>query len=177
MLRCGARYIAGVRAKTHIVSARGAGLFPVQSGVRMAAQMSSLEGTKTLQNLKEAFAAETLARSRYHFFAQRAEVEGYSEVAAAFRDVAKSEEAQAMGHLEWLQEHGDPVSNAPMGSTRENLDCAIVGEAQDAGLNESAAQTAASEGLDVAADWFETVQKADAKHKARFEKTLANLSD
>ena len=30
---------------------------------------------------------------------QRADLEGYSEVAAAFRDVASSEEAQAMGHL------------------------------------------------------------------------------
>ena len=35
---------------------------------------------------------------------------------------------QAMGHLEWLQEFGDPVSNQPMGSTKENLNCAIVGE-------------------------------------------------
>jgi hypothetical protein len=33
-----------------------------------------------------------------------------------------------MGHLEWLQEFGDPVSNQPMGSTKENLNCAIVGE-------------------------------------------------
>ena len=32
--------------------------------------MSSLEGTKTHQNLKEAFAGEALARMRYRFFAQ-----------------------------------------------------------------------------------------------------------
>jgi hypothetical protein len=47
-------------------------------------------------------------------------------VAAAFREVAASEEAQAMGHLEFLQEFGDPVSNQPMGSTKDNLNCAIV---------------------------------------------------
>jgi len=46
------------------------------------------------QNLREAFAGESLARARYLFFAQRADVEGYSEVAAAFRQVAASEEAQ-----------------------------------------------------------------------------------
>jgi rubrerythrin len=62
---------------------------------------------------------------------QRADVEGYSEVAAAFREVAASEEAQAMGHLEWLQEFGDPVSNEPMGSTKDNLTCAIAGESHD----------------------------------------------
>ena len=32
--------------------------------------MSSLEGTKTLQNLKDAFAAESLSRMRYLYFAQ-----------------------------------------------------------------------------------------------------------
>jgi hypothetical protein len=74
----------------------------------------------------QAFAAEALAKIRYKYFAQRADVEGYSEVAAAFREVAASEEAQAMGHLEFLQEFGDPVSNQPMGSTKDNLNCAIV---------------------------------------------------
>ena len=74
----------------------------------------------------QACAAEALAKSRYKYFAQRADVEGYSEVAAAFREVSASEEAQAMGHLEFLQEFGDPVSNQPMGSTKDNLNCAIV---------------------------------------------------
>eukprot|EP00802_Teleaulax_amphioxeia_P032110 Tamp_35861.p2 GENE.Tamp_35861~~Tamp_35861.p2 ORF type:complete len:165 (+),score=54.08 Tamp_35861:56-496(+) len=141
-----------------------------------ARQMSSLEGTKTLQNLREAFAGESLARARYLFFAQRADVEGYSEVAAAFRQVAASEEAQAMGHLEWLQEFGDPVSNQPMGSTKENLNCAIVGETHDADvLNAEAAKTAKAEGLEDAAYWFETVQGADTQHKNRFAKALKEV--
>jgi len=51
-----------------------AGAMP--SARRGARQMSSLEGTKTLQNLKEAFAGESLARMRYLFFAQVCVVKG-----------------------------------------------------------------------------------------------------
>lgn len=48
-----------------MTSARGA-----VRGAQGFRQMSSLEGSKTLQNLKEAFAAESLARMRYKYFAQ-----------------------------------------------------------------------------------------------------------
>ena len=39
--------------------------------------MPSLGGTKTEQNLKDAFAGESQANRRYLYFAQKADVEGY----------------------------------------------------------------------------------------------------
>jgi rubrerythrin len=48
--------------------------------------MKSLNGTKTHQNLKEAFAGESQANRRYLYFAKVADVEGQPEIAGLFRD-------------------------------------------------------------------------------------------
>ena len=53
--------------------------------------MAELKGTKTHDNLKEAFAGESQANRRYLWFAQKADVEGYPDVAALFRSVAEGE--------------------------------------------------------------------------------------
>src|SRR5439155_255968 len=47
--------------------------------------MPKLQGSKTHDNLKEAFAGESQANRRYLYFAQKADVEGYPDVAALFR--------------------------------------------------------------------------------------------
>ncbi len=48
----------------------------------------SLKGSKTEDNLKEAFAGESQANRRYLYFAAKADVEGYNDVAAVFRSTA-----------------------------------------------------------------------------------------
>jgi rubrerythrin len=53
--------------------------------------MPSLKGTETEQNLKDAFAGESLANRRYLYFAQKADVEGFKDVAAVFRSTAEGE--------------------------------------------------------------------------------------
>ena len=45
----------------------------------------SLKGSNTEQNLKDAFAGESQANRRYLYFASKADVEGYNDVAAVFR--------------------------------------------------------------------------------------------
>ncbi|PWB59943.1 MAG: rubrerythrin, partial [Betaproteobacteria bacterium] len=47
--------------------------------------MKPLKGTKTHQNLKDAFAGESQANRRYLYFANKADVEGNNDVAALFR--------------------------------------------------------------------------------------------
>ena len=81
----------------------------------------SLEGTKTHENLKEAFAGESQANRRYLYFAQKADVEGYPDVAALFRSVAEGETGHAFGHFDFLAEVGDPVTGVPVGATEDNL--------------------------------------------------------
>ena len=41
----------------------------------------ALKGSKTEQNLKDAFAGESQANRRYLYFAAKADVEGYNDVA------------------------------------------------------------------------------------------------
>ena len=90
--------------------------------------MASLDGTKTHENLKEAFAGESQANRRYLWFAQKADVEGYPDVAALFRSVAEGETGHAHGHLEYPAEVGDPASGEPIGDTEENLKASVAGE-------------------------------------------------
>jgi len=66
--------------------------------------MPDLEGSKTHDNLKEAFAGESQANRRYLYFAQKADVEGYPDVAALFRSVAEGETGHAFGHFDFLAE-------------------------------------------------------------------------
>lgn len=90
--------------------------------------MAKLHGTKTHENLKEAFAGESQANRRYLWFAQKADVEGYPDAAALFRSVAEGETGHAHGHLEYLAEVGDPASGEPIGDTEQNLKASIAGE-------------------------------------------------
>ena len=83
--------------------------------------MPHLKGSKTEANLKEAFAGESQANRRYLYFAQKADVEGYPDVAALFRSVAEGETGHAFGHFDFLAEIGDPVTGEPVGATEDNL--------------------------------------------------------
>ena len=81
-----------------------------------------LKGTKTEQNLKDAFAGESQANRRYLYFANKADVEGQNDVAALFRSTAEGETGHAHGHLEFLENgSGDPATGLPIGSSRQNL--------------------------------------------------------
>ena len=51
----------------------------------------SLKGSKTEQNLKDAFSGESQANRRYLYFAQKADIEGFNDVAAVFRSTAEGE--------------------------------------------------------------------------------------
>src|SRR5229473_1142003 len=121
--------------------------------------MPSLKGTETEQNLKEAFAGESQASRRYLYFAQKANVEGFNDVAAVFRSTAEGETGYAHGNLEYLEEVGDPATGKQIGPTGDNLKAAI-------------ASVTRQEGFDEIADWFETLAKAGKSHAGRFKKAL-----
>jgi len=135
--------------------------------------MPSLKGTETEQNLKEAFAGESQASRRYLYFAQKADVEGFNDVAAAFRSTAESETGHAHGHLEYLEEMGDLATGKPIGSTGDNLKAAIASETHEyTDVYPGMARVARQEGFDEIADWFETLAKAGKSHAGRFQKAL-----
>ena len=137
----------------------------------------SLKGSKTEENLKAAFAGESQANRRYLYFAQKADVEGYNDVAAVFRSTAEGETGHAHGHLEYLEEVGDPATGKPIGETIANLESAIQGETHEyTDMYPGMAKTARDEGFDEIADWFETLAKAEKSHAGKFQKTLESIS-
>ncbi len=137
-----------------------------------------LKGSKTEENLKEAFAGESQANRRYLYFASKADVEGYNDVSAVFRSTAEGETGHAHGHLEYLEAVGDPVTGEPIGSTSANLKSAIAGETYEyTDMYPGMAKTARDEGFDEIADWFETLAKAERSHANRFQKALDGLDE
>jgi len=138
--------------------------------------MAELKGSKTEENLKAAFAGESQANRRYLYFAQQADVEGYNDVAALFRSTAEGETGHAFGHLEYLEQVGDPATGLPIGNTRDNLKAAVAGETYEyTDMYPGMAKTAREEGFDEIADWFETLAKAERSHANRYQKALDEL--
>ena len=73
----------------------------------------------TRENLQEAFAGESQANRRYLFFADKAEKEGYPQIARLFRATAEAETVHARKHLEVM---------GGIGTTEANLETAVSGE-------------------------------------------------
>ena len=73
----------------------------------------------TQKNLQDAFAGESQANRRYLFFADRAEKEGYPQIARLFQATAEAEMVHARNHLQTM---------GGIGSTTDNLKTAAIGE-------------------------------------------------
>ncbi len=76
----------------------------------------------TQENLKEAFAGESQANRKYLAFADKAQQEGYKQVAKLFRAAADAETVHAKNHLRVM---------GGVGKTSDNLKSAISGETSE----------------------------------------------
>ncbi len=140
--------------------------------------MADLKGTKTHNNLKDAFAGESQANRRYLYFAKQADIEGYPDVGGLFRDTAEAETGHAHGHLDFLKKVGDPATDKPIGDTSRNLAAAVAGETYEyTEMYPGMARSARDEGFDDVAEWFETLAKAEKSHAGRFQTALDNLEE
>jgi rubrerythrin len=136
----------------------------------------TLNGSKTFQNLKDAFAGESMANRRYLYFARQADVEGQPDIAGLFRDTAEGETGHAHGHLDYLRKVGDPATGLPIGDSKLNLKAAIHGETHEyTDMYPGMARVAREEGFTEIADWFETLARAEKSHAGRFLKGLNTL--
>lgn len=135
-----------------------------------------LKGSQTHENLKHAFAGESQANRRYLYFAQKADVEGYTDVSATFRSTAEGETGHAFGHMDFLLDAGDPATDEPFGSTEDNLKSAVVGETYEyTEMYPGFMKAARDEGFDEIAEWFETLARAEKSHAGRFQAALDSL--
>ncbi len=138
--------------------------------------MAQLKGSKTHQNLKDAFAGESQANRRYLYFAKVADVEGQPDIAGLFRDTAEGETGHAHGHLDYLKQVGDPATGEPIGATDLNLKASIAGETYEyTEMYPGFAKTARDEGFTDIAEWFETLARSERSHAGRFQKVLDSL--
>jgi len=123
--------------------------------------------SNTKDNLEAAFAGESQANRKYLFFAEKAEQEGYKQVAKLFRAAADAETAHARNHLKVMQ---------GIKSTRENLLVAKGGENHEfTEMYPAFIKQAEAEGNDKAKDTFDLANKVEQIHHGLFTAALSKV--
>ena len=131
----------------------------------------NLEGTKTLENLKTAFAGESQARNKYSYFASKAKKDGYEQIAAIFEETANNEKEHAKMWYKLI--NGGSVSD-----TMTNLAAAAEGENYEwTEMYDEFAKVAEEEGFANIAKMFRGVAEIEKHHEERFRKLLQNIND
>jgi rubrerythrin len=87
----------------------------------------------TAANLRSGYGGESMAYMRYVIWGDRAEEDGFPNVARLFRAIAYAETVHATNHFRALQEEAGPflvpsMAGFGLGSTSQNLEGAIEGE-------------------------------------------------
>ncbi len=133
--------------------------------------MPELKGTKTEQNLREAFSGESQARNKYTYFASKAKAEGYEQIAAIFLETAENEKEHAKLWFKILE-------GGELQTTADNLVSAAKGENFEwTDMYARMAKEAKEEGFDKIAYLFEEVGKIEKEHEERYKKLLENVED
>ncbi|MEW6595103.1 MAG: rubrerythrin family protein [Thermodesulfobacteriota bacterium] len=125
--------------------------------------------SKTMQNLREAFAGESMANRKYLAFARQAEKEGHPQVARLFRAAAEAETIHAHNHLRAM---------GGVRSTTENLKEAIAGEVHEfTDMYPPMIEDARAEGNKAAERVLSYANEVEKTHEALYRKALENLGN
>ncbi len=126
-----------------------------------------LKGSKTEQNLWEAFAGESQARNKYTYYASKAKKDGYEQMAQLFQETADQEKEHAKIWFKLI--HG-------IGSTIDNLKDAAQGEYDEwTDMYPRMAREAREEGFEEIAKLFEGVAAIEKVHEEKYKKLLENI--
>ena len=124
---------------------------------------------KTEGNLQEAFAGESQANRRYLFFADKADKEGYPQIARLFRAAADAETVHARNHFNAMD---------GVGSTKENVMAASIGEHQEfTRMYPPFIEQAEQEENKRAQRSFVLANEVEQIHHGHFEETLKALNE
>lgn len=149
----------------------------------MATPTKSLKGTRTETQLAMSYAAESMAYSRYTYFAQAAQKEQYFQVSNIFTETAANELHHAKIFLKYLNE-GNAMTPAMgidagvIGTTAENLAVAASEEKRE-GVEayQKAAEIAEEEGFVEIADRFRAIATVEKHHEERFDTLRKRIED
>lgn len=123
--------------------------------------------TSTIDHLKEAFAGESQANRKYLAFAEKADKDGFTQVARLFRAAAAAETVHAHNHLRAM----DGIK-----STRENLEAAIAGENYESTvMYPGFVADAEAEGHKRALSSFKKALDVEKTHEALYREALSDL--
>ncbi len=131
--------------------------------------MSKYAGTKTEQNLMEAFSGESQARNKYTYYASAARKAGFVQMANIFEETAAQEKEHAKM---WFKEfHG-------IGTVEENLADAAAGENYEwTDMYKRMAEEADAEGFSELAAKFRGVAEVEAAHEKRYQRLLDHFRE
>lgn len=140
----------------------------------------AMAATKTLDNLQTGFNGESNANARYLAFAEKADQEGYGEVASLFRAAAKAEAVHAANHAAVIKMVGGTPQakiEAPVvKSTKENLEAAIKGESYERDtMYPEFLKQARAEGNRDAVQTLNYAKTAEGEHAKLYSEALNNL--
>jgi rubrerythrin len=137
-----------------------------------------LEGTASHDNLKQAFAEESMACMRYLYFASIAQQEGFTDIAQTFKSLAESEQAHCFQWMGQLKVVADPLTNEPLGDTFVNLNAAISSEMHDnKDMYPKMAATAEKEGFHQLAQAFVDTALAEGRHAKKLQEASKQLQE
>lgn len=132
----------------------------------------SLRNTKTESNLREAYLRLSQKYELYRYFAQKADIDGYSEISTIFHSISNSAAAHARLNLEIFKSAAAPLTDYSIGDVVSNIAATIADLDQRADVRSKMARAAREEGFEEIADWLETVVCAKRKNTHRFESLL-----
>lgn len=138
-------------------------------------------GTKTEQELINAFAGESQARNKYTIYSSIAKKEGYEQIAQIFTDTANNE----LQHAKMFYKHipnGLKLVNGSypffFGTTIENLKSSFKGEKEEwIHVYHNAAEIAKEEGFKEISDLFMNVSEVEKHHSKRYARLFELMSE
>lgn len=130
-----------------------------------------LKGSKTEQNLRDAFSGESQARNKYTYYASQAKKDGYEQIAAIFEETAGNEKEHAKLWFKAL--YGGKVP----GSVENLLDAAAGEHYEWTEMYKSFAETARQEGFAEIAKQMEGVAAIEKRHEQRYRALLKNVQE
>lgn len=149
--------------------------------------MIKFKESKTAENLLKSFAGESQARMRYTYYADKAQEEGFLQIAEIFIETANNETEHAKlfyNHLikngmneEKLEIHaGYPIALSDR--TLDNLGYAAAGEHEEwSELYSTYADVADKEGYPEIAKTFRNVSQVEKRHEERYLKLKKNVQE
>lgn len=131
----------------------------------------NLLGTRTEENLRNAFAVETQAMAKYQYYAEKAKSEGMESIYKIYNEIANNEKAHGKIWFKLLH-------NSEVPTTIENLNDSANGEHTEwATMYKDYAEIAKEEGFVQIAELFKGVSIIEKQHEDKYKELYTQVEN